>query len=142
MNVEIFEGKILVGNTEETSIRVSLFDMNKSNQCRSKKYNQIHLGFIQDSKCPLFLGEKDISVLTSVMDNKLFVFEKALIGGIQSNLYNGLIWFTIKPNYFLALDDPNLNWVLGLKIQTQDTRDLDTKSKNIDINNKFMYRVI
>jgi hypothetical protein len=27
---------------------------------------------------------------------------KAIIGGIQSNLVNGVGWFNIKPNYFIS----------------------------------------
>lgn len=65
-----------------------------------------------------------------------FSFEKALI------LYNGTIWFIIKPNFFLTLDDPNLNQALGLKIQPEGMKDLDTKSKNIAINYRLIYRVV
>ena len=34
---------------------------------------------------------------------------KIMIRGIQSNLVNGIIWFIIKPNYFLSINDQNIS---------------------------------
>ena len=76
------------------------------------------------------------------MDNWWHNIKNSLIGGIQSNLYNGPIWFTIKPNYFLALEDPNLNRALGLKIKIHGMQDLHARTKNIAINYILMYRVV
>ena len=41
-----------------------------------------------------------------------------MIGGIQSNLVNGLVWFNIKPNYFISINDPNLENTIRIRIKT------------------------
>ena len=33
---------------------------------------------------------------------------KAIIGGIQSNLANGVVWFNVRPNFFISINDPNI----------------------------------
>ena len=32
-----------------------------------------------------------------------------MIRGIQSNVINGIIWFIIKPNYFISINDQNIS---------------------------------
>lgn len=32
-----------------------------------------------------------------------------MIRGIQSNLVNGIIWFIIKPNYFISINNQNIS---------------------------------
>ena len=42
-----------------------------------------------------------------------------MIGGVQSNLVNGIVWFNIKPNYFNTINDPNLEDTVRIRIKTK-----------------------
>ena len=53
-----------------------------------------------------------------VLDKRYTDPLKAMIGGIQSNLVNGLVWFNIKPNYFISINDPNLENTIRIRIKT------------------------
>lgn len=55
---------------------------------------------------------------------------KAVIGGIQSNLVNGVIWFNIKPNFFIFINDPNLEDTIRMRIKT---RGIDMNSNSNDL---------
>ena len=43
-------------------------------------------------------------------------------GGV---LVNGIVWFNIKPNYFISVNDPNLEDTIRMRIKTKD---IDMKS--------------
>ena len=43
---------------------------------------------------------------------------KIMIGGIQSNLGNEIVWFNIKPNYFISINDPNLEDTVRIRIKS------------------------
>ena len=55
---------------------------------------------------------------------------KAIIGGIQSNLANGVVWFNVKPNFFISINDPNLEDTVRIRIKTQG---LGMKSNSHDL---------
>ena len=44
---------------------------------------------------------------------------KAIIGGIQSNMANGVIWFNIRPNFFIFINDPNIEDTVRIMIKTK-----------------------
>ena len=58
-----------------------------------------------------------LPVLATVQDKRYTDPLKAMIGGIQSNLVNGLVWFNIKPNYFISINDPNLENTIRIRIK-------------------------
>ena len=59
-----------------------------------------------------------LPVLATVQDKRYSDPLKAMIGGIQSNLVNGLVWFNIKPNYFISINNPNLENTIRIRIKT------------------------
>ena len=54
---------------------------------------------------PLFRVGMDISITAVIIDKRFTNPLKALIGRINSNLANGIVWFKVKPNYFISLVD-------------------------------------
>ena len=58
-----------------------------------------------------------LPVLATVQDKRYTDPLKVMIGGIQSNLVNGLVWFNIKPNYFISINDPNLENTIRIRIK-------------------------
>ena len=44
---------------------------------------------------------------------------KEITGGIQSNLANGVVWFNVRPNFFISIKDPNLEDTVRIRIKTQ-----------------------
>ncbi|XP_059629547.1 uncharacterized protein LOC132272407 [Cornus florida] len=76
----------------------------------------IYIGMVQIKITSLFRKGTDQPIPTLVMDNRFHNPIDALIGGVQSNLVNNVIWFKIKPNYFVYLSDPNIERVLQVKL--------------------------
>lgn len=63
----------------------------------------------------LFRQGINTRILAVVVDKRFTNPLKAMIGGIKSNIVNGILWFIIKPNYFISVNDPNLEDTLELK---------------------------
>ena len=55
---------------------------------------------------------------------------KAIIEGIQSNLANGVVWFNVKSNYLISINDHNLEDTVRIRIKTQG---LGMKSNSHDL---------
>ncbi|XP_059635340.1 uncharacterized protein LOC132277503 [Cornus florida] len=122
----IFSKRILEQFSGDTTIdytssgRCGFNILNNDKITRWKQQNPlaryIHIGMVQIKITSLFRKGTDQPVLTLVMDNRFHNPVDALIGGVQSNLVNNVIWFKIKPNYFVSLSDPNIEKVLQVKL--------------------------
>ena len=66
-----------------------------------------------------------------VLDKRYTDPLKAMIGGIQSNLVNGLVWFNIKPNYFISINDPNLENTIRIRIKPTSLFTCSGTTKNM-----------
>ena len=72
-----------------------------------------------------------LPVLATVQDKRYTDPLKAMIGGIQSNLVNGLVWFNIKPNYFISINDPNLENTIRIRIKPTSLFTCSGTTKNM-----------
>ena len=72
-----------------------------------------------------------LPVLATVQDKRYSDPLKAMIGGIQSNLVNGLVWFNIKPNYFISINDPNLENTIRIRIKPTSLFTCSGTTKNM-----------
>ncbi|XP_059635288.1 uncharacterized protein LOC132277447 [Cornus florida] len=79
-------------------------------------------------------------ILALIMDNRFHNPVDALIGGVESNLINNVIWFKIKPNYFVSLTDPNIEKVLQFKLQLSNLK-MDFDSPSLGIQWKVLYEL-
>jgi hypothetical protein len=50
-----------------------------------------------------------------VLDKRFNDPFKAVTGGVQSNFVNGVVWFNIKPNNFISINDPNLEDTIRIR---------------------------
>ncbi|XP_059624661.1 uncharacterized protein LOC132267523 [Cornus florida] len=88
----------------------------------------------------LFRKGTNQPILVLVMDNRLYNPVDALIGGVQSNLVNNVIWFKLTPNYFVSIDDPNIEKVLKVKIKLLNLQ-MDRNSPSLGIQWKVLYEL-
>ena len=72
-----------------------------------------------------------LPVLATVQDKRYTDPLKVMIGGIQSNLVNGLVWFNIKPNYFISINDPNLENTIRIRIKPTSLFTCSGTTKNM-----------
>ena len=69
---------------------------------------------------------------------------KAIIGGIQSNMANEVIWFNIRPNFFISINDPNIEDTIRIRIKIKgivmkaNSHDLSIRWKTIHELTRFM----
>ena len=107
---EQFSGNTTSKLSNEGSVDLTLFNRAKIARWK-KKYPEIryiHIGLIQIGIAALFRQGIETPILAVVLDKRFRDPIKAVIGGITSNLVNGIVWFNIKPNYFILIDDGNL----------------------------------
>ncbi|XP_059650764.1 uncharacterized protein LOC132296595 [Cornus florida] len=100
----------------------------------------IHMGMVQIKITSLFCKGTDQPILALVMDNRFHNPIDAFIGGIQSTLVNNVIWFQIKPNYFISLTDPNIEKVLQVKLQLSNLK-MVFDSPSLGIQWKVLYEL-
>ena len=100
-----------------------------------KKYHDIryvHVGLIQITITALFRQGLDTPILAVVFDKSLNNPLQSIIGGIQSNLVNGTVWFNIKPNYFISITDRNIGNSVKIRIQLKNLS-MDYNSQDLAI---------
>ena len=105
---EKYSGNTTSQLSSDGHVDIALFDKQKVARWK-KKYPEvryIHIGLIQVRINALFRQGIDSPVLSVLFDKRFSDPMKAVIGGIQSNLVNGVIWFAIKPNFFISINDP------------------------------------
>ena len=121
--------------TENSKIEIKLFNKEKIMRL-CKKHPQIryiHIGVIQIEITALFRQGIDTPILAFLFDKRFIENPaSALIGGIDSNLVVGNIWFRIKPNYFVSVTDPNIEDTLVLRIKTEGLG-MKSNSENLAI---------
>lgn len=131
---EQFSGNTTAQCTEEGTMEIPLFDKKKIERWR-KKYPDIryvHIGLIQITITALFRQGLDTPILAVVFDKRLSNPLQSMIGGIQSNLVNGIVWFNIKPNFFLSITDRNIENSVKIKIQLKNLS-MDHNSQDLAI---------
>ena len=86
---------------------------------KNPEIRYVHIGLIQICITTLFRQGMDVLVVVLVLD-KIFVNPlNAIIGGVQYNLVNGIIWFNIKQNFFISITYLNIEDSVKIKIQTK-----------------------
>ncbi|MFQ6625969.1 hypothetical protein Gotur_006059, partial [Gossypium turneri] len=116
-------GNTIAKDTRGGLIEIPLFTKDKIKRIK-KKYPQvryIHLGIIMITIRALFRRGHGIPIIAVLLDKRFDNPIKALIGGIQSNLHNGIIGFKVKPHYFISITDPLIEECLCLRIQTKNS---------------------
>ncbi|XP_059668755.1 uncharacterized protein LOC132313828 [Cornus florida] len=140
--LEQFSSDTTINYTSSGKYRFNI--LNNDKVARRRQQNPlaryIHIGMVQIKITSLFRKGTDQPILTLVMDNRFHNPVDALIGGIQSNLLNNVIWFKIKPNYFVSLPDPNIEKVLQVKPQLSNLR-MDFDSQSLRIQWKVLYEL-
>ena len=132
------------GNTKaqlssDGKVDIALFDKKKIARWKQKypDIQYIHIGLIQVTITALFRQGIDTPILAVIFDKRFSEPMKAIIGGIQSNMANGVIWFNIRPNFFISVNDPNIEDTVRMRIKTRginmksDSHDLSIRWKTI-----------
>jgi len=100
------------------------------------KENFLHLGYIRIGIEPLHKNGIPAFSLIFVLDNRFKKIVHALIGGVQSDLVIGPIWFDCHPNFRISITNPNLKDILQVKVLTKGY-DMKPSSENIAIHYKL-----
>ena len=90
----------------------------------------ILIRLIQVTITVLFRQGIDTPILAVIFYKRFSNPMKTIIGGIQSNLANGVVWFNIRPNFFISINDSNLEDTVRIRIKTQE---LEMKSNSYDL---------
>ncbi|XP_059650765.1 uncharacterized protein LOC132296596 [Cornus florida] len=117
--LEQFSGDTTIDYTSSGKHRFNILNNDKVARWRQQNplARYIHIIMVGIKITSLFCKGTDQPILALVMDNRFHNPIDAFIGGIQSNIVNNVIWFKIKPNYFVSLTDPNIEKVLQVKLQ-------------------------
>ncbi|XP_043697053.1 uncharacterized protein LOC122647811 [Telopea speciosissima] len=117
-------GNTTAQSTDDATLEISLFNPAQIQRLTAKhpRLRYIHIGLIQIELTALFRQGIDTPVVIAIFDKRFLADPiNALIGGIESNLIHGSVWFKLRPNFFLSVHDPNLCDSVVLKIKTQWT---------------------
>ena len=117
---EQYSGNTQAKWSEEGNIDILFLDKKKVTRWK-KKYPEIqyiHIGLIQVTKTTLFHQRIDTPILAVIYDKRFIDTMKEIIGGIQSNLANGVVWVDARPNFFISINDPNLEDTVRIRIKT------------------------
>jgi hypothetical protein len=87
-------------------------DKNKDN------FSFIHIGLVQVAVKPLTRQGLNTSVFIGLRDGRFKIYQDALLGMVESSLYNGLIYFDCYPNFVVSLTDETVLQTLELDIET------------------------
>jgi hypothetical protein len=119
--IESFTGNTTANLSSAGRVDIPIFSKEKVRRWKNKypDIRYIHIGLIQIKINALFRAGIDIPIIALVTDNRFTCCHQALIGGFQSNLVHQIVWFNIRPNYFISVSDPNIVDTVRLKIKTQ-----------------------
>ncbi|KAF6134577.1 hypothetical protein GIB67_022317 [Kingdonia uniflora] len=83
-----------------------------------KKYNYLHVGYIQVAFKPLTLLEINSSILGNLRDERSREFKSSLMGIVQTSICHKLVYFDVYPNLTLSFTDKSMFDAISLRIQT------------------------
>jgi hypothetical protein len=78
----------------------------------------IHIGLVQVAIKPLTRQGLNTSVFLGLRDGRFMVYQDALLGMVESSLYNGPIYFDCYPNFVVSLKDKTVSKTLELDVET------------------------
>jgi hypothetical protein len=78
----------------------------------------IHIGLVQVAVKPLTRQGLNTSVFLGLRDGRFTVYQDALLGMVESSLYNGPIYFDCYPNFAVSLKDKTVSKTLELDVET------------------------
>jgi hypothetical protein len=78
----------------------------------------IHIGLVQVAVKPLTRQGLNTSVFLGLRDSRFTVYQDALLGMVESSLYNGPIYFDCYPNFSVSLKDKTVSKTLELDVET------------------------
>jgi hypothetical protein len=81
-------------------------------------FSFIHIGLVQVAVKPLTRQGLNTSVFLGLRDGRFTVYQDALLGIVESSLYNGPIYFDCYPNFAVSLKDKTVSKTLELDIET------------------------
>ncbi|XP_059629546.1 uncharacterized protein LOC132272406 [Cornus florida] len=140
--LEQFSGDTIIDYTFSGKHGFNILNNDKVARWRQRNplARYIYIGMVQIKITSLLRKGTDQPILALVMDNRFHNPVDALIGGVQSNLVNNIIWFKIKPNYFVSLSDPNIEKVLQVKLQLSNLK-MDFDFPSLGIQWKVLYEL-
>jgi hypothetical protein len=83
-----------------------------------KNFSFIHFGLVQVAVKPLTRQGLNTSVLLCLRDNRFKIYKYALLGMVESSLFQGPIYFNCYPNFAVSLTDETVLQTLELDIET------------------------
>ena len=116
-SLNLFSKSLTLQNIPIHSNREFLNLFSKSLILHREEFNYLHVGLVQVAVKPLFKLGLDIPVHISLRDKRHEDFSNSLLGMIQSNSENELIYFNCYPNFALSLNDPHILSALMLDLE-------------------------
>lgn len=105
------------------------------------QFNYLHISLVQVTVKPLFKKGLDIPVCALLRDAHLLNFNDSLLGIIQSNLADGLVYFNYYPNFSVVINSPNIMDILNLNVKTKNMNS-KVNTREIAVINRGYYRLI
>ena len=84
----------------------------------SKNFSFIHFGLVQVTVKPLTKKWLNTSVLLCLRDGRLKIYKDALLGMVESSIFQRPIYFNYYPNFTVSLTDETILQTLELDIKT------------------------
>ena len=104
-------------------------------------YKYLHIGFVQVSIKPLTRIGLNTSALGCLRDYRNLYFKNSLLGLIEANLSNGLVFFNVGSNFSISLTDPNILDCLTLNLITSEY-EMKLEIENLSITYRFYYKAM
>jgi hypothetical protein len=80
-------------------------------------FSFIHIGLVQVAVKPLTRQGLNTSVFLGLRDGRFKIYQDALLGMVESSLYNGPIYFDCYPNFAVSLTNETVLQTLELDIE-------------------------
>ncbi|XP_059624604.1 uncharacterized protein LOC132267462 [Cornus florida] len=140
--IEQFSGNTTIDYLSNGISSFNILNKDKVDRWRTQHplARYIHIGMVQIKITSLFRKGTDQPILVLVMDYRFHNPIDALIGGVQSNLVNNVIWFKLTPNYFVSITDPNIEKVLKVKLKLSNLQ-MDHDFPGLGIQWKVLYEL-
>ena len=96
---------------------IQLLNSNEINK-NIKNFSFIHFGLVQVAVKPLTQQGLNTSVLLCLRDGRFKIYKYALLGMVESSLFQEPIYFNCYPNFAVSLTDETVLQTLELDIET------------------------